>query len=159
MRPSSTTRRGVSGAMAMPSSSPLRRAGFGNQVLEIDGHLRQVGRRRLDVEPTCLDPRQVEHVVDEVEQVGAALGDRFERLALRRVEGAVALQQLGVAEHAVQRLCAARGSCWRGIRSSRAWRLPPNPWRAQLVVALAPDPRCHGGTPRRNSRPRPASAT
>jgi hypothetical protein len=72
-------------------------------VLQVDDRLVHVAGRELDLDLARLDLREVEHVVDELEQVHAALGDRVERLELGRGHRAVALEQLGVAEHAVER--------------------------------------------------------
>ena len=98
---------------------------------------RSVGGR-LDVDEAGLDLRQVEHVVDQVEQVRAALRDRVERFALRRAQRAIALQQLRVANHAVERraqLVAHVGQeLALGARRGFGRLLRP----AQLVVALAP---------------------
>ena len=76
---------------------------IGEHLLEVGGHPAQVGRRGVVVDAAGFDARQVEDVVDQIEQVRATGGDRTERLALRRRQVAVALQQLRVAEHAVQR--------------------------------------------------------
>ena len=137
-RPSTTTERGTSLAMtvraAAPCALPLRRR---QRVTSVKSLLRSVGRV-FDVEASGLDLRQVEHVVDQIEQLRAALGDGVDRVPLCRGQGGVALQELCVAEHAVQRRAQlvahvgqelalrARGGFCRFLRAP------------QLGVALAP---------------------
>ena len=74
-----------------------------DDVAEIDRHLAQIARRRLDVHPAGLDLREIEHVVDEVEEVRSAGADGVERIALVGAERAIALEELRVADDAVER--------------------------------------------------------
>ena len=97
---------------------------------------RSVGRF-FDVEPPGLDLREVEHVVDQIEQLRAAPGDRLERLALCGVQAAVALQELRVAEHAVQRRSQLVAHVGQELALGARRRLGRLLRAAELGVALA----------------------
>ena len=55
------------------------------------------------VDASGLDPGEVENVVDQIEEMGAAGGDRVEGFALLGRQRPVSLEELGIAEHPVQR--------------------------------------------------------
>src|ERR1700683_4669064 len=72
----------------------------------------QIFKRQLQA--SRLDPRQVENVVDEPQQVLPSIGNVIDVAALLLVEGAVAVfaEQIGETQHCVQRspqLVAHRG--------------------------------------------------
>ena len=90
------------GASAVPLSELKVRYWY-----TIDGNLPQIARRGLDIHPSGFDLRQIEHIVDQIEQVGAAGADRIEGVTLVWPERAITLQQLGVADDAVERHRAA----------------------------------------------------
>ena len=85
------------------NAQPLAARWVGDHLLELGGEPANVGGARLVIDASGLDLCEVEHVVDQVEQVRAAGRDRVERFAMIRRQRAVALQQLRVAEDAVQR--------------------------------------------------------
>ena len=66
-RPSSTTHRGTSvpDRHRHPEALPVRR--FGDNIREVGDELREIGRAFFDVQPSCLDLREVEHVVDQLQ--------------------------------------------------------------------------------------------
>ena len=82
---------------------PLALRPLFDDIAQIDGHLAQVARRALDVHAPGLDLRQIEHVVDEIEEMRPTCADRIEGITLIAAEGAIALQQLRVADDAIER--------------------------------------------------------
>ena len=92
---------------------------------------RQVDRVGVQLELAGLDARQVEDVVDQRQQVLAALLDRRQaRRAARSLERAGRAAGSAHSRGSRSAACAARGSCWRGRRSWPGWRPRRAPWRS-----------------------------
>jgi hypothetical protein len=114
----------------------LAASGFGNDMSQIHRQLVYVGWRRFHFHASGFDLRQIENVVDQVQQMRTALGNRIERFALICSERAGALQKLRIAQNSVERWCAVRDSCWPGIRSSPASPLRRIPWHAGVPARV-----------------------
>ena len=84
-----------------PQALPVRR--FGDDIGEVGDELREIGWAFFDIQSSRLDLRKVEHVVDQLEQLRPALRNRLEGLELCGIQAPVALQELCVTQHAVQR--------------------------------------------------------
>src|SRR4030095_9385649 len=69
-----------------------------DDMLQIYRQLPQNRGNRFGLESSGLDLGEIQHVVDEIQQMRTAIGNRVERLALLRREAAVSLQKLCVTE-------------------------------------------------------------
>lgn len=77
--------------------------GLGTYDIEHPAHEHpHVAGRIVDIQFTRFDFRQVEHVVDERQEMAAAVLDSSQTLALRETEIGVAPEYLRVAQHAVE---------------------------------------------------------
>ena len=110
---------------------PGQRRGHGGHAPHQVGHGEVL---REEVHPPGLDLGEVEHVVDQPQEVPARLGDLLQ-VAAEGGGGVVAevlrllLEHLGVADDGVERACAARGSWWPGTGSCAGWPPPARgPW-------------------------------
>src|SRR6476659_8435098 len=94
-RPSSTTKRGRSAARWISKSSPLRRA---DELAHVRDKLVQLGGNRLQFDLARFDFRQIEHVVNQVQKMRAASGNRIDRLLMACRQALVAAQELSIAQ-------------------------------------------------------------
>ena len=96
---------------------------------------RQIGRADEQVEPAGLDARQVQDVVDQREQVLAALPDRRQPRGAALGEAPVVLQDLRVAEDRVQRRAQLVAHVGEELRLGGVGRLRAVARAQVLVVA------------------------
>ena len=137
---------GVPGSTATRNPRPFSRSSGSKIERHAVDRAGQVEPLRRDLDLAGLDLRQVEDVVDQLQQVLAGRRDRLGELDLLRASGCrpCCRRAAWPGSARCSAACAARGSCWPGTRSCTGWRArAPRPWpqrrlRAQQRCPSAP---------------------
>ena len=102
--PSPRSERGSSGARSIVELDALGRGLAGEHLLDLVERRAEIERILDELGLAGLDLGHLEHVVDERREVLAARADDLDLLPLRRAERGVALEDLRVQQHHVQRV-------------------------------------------------------
>ena len=113
-------------------SEVLRFRAQAHHIHGLTHHVSQLKRRNLQYGASCLDLGDVQHVVNQVEQVFAAAVDDVQVIAL--LLGNAPLHAAGWRSREWHsEAYATRGSCWPGRCSWPDWLPPRHPWRSEFA--------------------------